>query len=131
MLTVRIYYEESQHFAQTFTGIGPIYMGVHYQLGVVIMRSIYIEARQWHDRYAGNSYYSAQVWVDGKWLYTTGMNYGYEYQYEHDASRELARRGLLPGDTENVRRYCRENGIDFYSVRYDAKKRELWKQEEA
>jgi hypothetical protein len=90
------------------------------------MRSIFIEARQWHDRTYGNSYYSAQVFIDGEHVYSTGMRYGYEYQYEHDISRDLANMGLLPGDTDNVRRYCRDNGIDFYSVRYDTPKRELF-----
>lgn len=90
------------------------------------MRSIFIEARQWHDRTYGNSYYSAQVFVDGEHLYSTGMRYGYEYQYEHDISHDLANLGVIPADVENVRRYCRDTGVDFYSVRYDTKKRDLF-----
>lgn len=90
------------------------------------MRSIFIEARQWFDKSGGNSYYSAQVSIDGQWVFTTGLSYGYEYQYEDDVTKELIKRGALPESATSVRRYCRDNGIDFYSVRYDAKKRELW-----
>jgi hypothetical protein len=93
------------------------------------MRSVFIEARQWHDRTYGNTYYSARVFIDGQELYTTGMRYGYEYQYEHDVTHDLITRELLPGESsrEGIRRWCRDNGVDFYSVRYDAKKSELWK----
>ena len=93
------------------------------------MRSIFIEARQWHDRTYGNSYYSAQVFIDGEHVLSTGMNYGYEYQYEHDVARELIKLELLPDTCDSgysMRAYCRDNGIDFYSVRYDTKKRELF-----
>jgi hypothetical protein len=94
------------------------------------MRSIFIEARQWWDKSGGNTYYSARVSIDGVWLYTTGLRYGYEYQYEDDVAHDLANAGVIPVEArDNLRRYCRDNGIDFYSVRYEAPRRKLWKSE--
>lgn len=95
-------------------------------------RSIYVEAREWFDKVNGNSYYSARVFVDGKHVHTTGLSYGYDYQFEYDTARVLAERGYIP-EAYGGRsiRWARELGLDVYTVKYDSKKRELWDREEA
>lgn len=91
-------------------------------------RSIFIECREWFDKTYGNSYYSARVFVDGQHVHTTGMSYGYEFAYEDEVTRALVRQCVVPADAlgYGVRRWARENGIDFYSVKYSSFKRELW-----
>jgi len=95
-------------------------------------RSIYVEAREWFDKSGGNSYYSARIYVDGQRVYTTGMSYGYDYQFEYDTARFLAERGYIPeGYGSRSIRWARELGLDVYTVKYDSKKRELWEREVA
>jgi hypothetical protein len=90
-------------------------------------RSIYVEAREWFDRANGNSYYSARVWVDGKHAFTTGMTYGYEFAFESEVTSDLIRLGYLPEmlDRRSVR-WAKDLGLDVYTVRYNARKRDLW-----
>jgi len=91
-------------------------------------RSIYVEAREWFDKVNGNSYYSARIYVDSRLVHITGMTYGYEYQFEHDAARVLASRGYIPEEYgERSVRWARDLGLDVYTVKYDSKKRDLWK----
>jgi hypothetical protein len=91
-------------------------------------RSIYVEAREWFDSTGGNSYYSARVWVDGKHAFTTGMNYGYDNQNEYDVTEILVRLGHLPKSLAGRSvRWAKDLGLDVYTVKYDARKRDLWK----
>jgi hypothetical protein len=125
----RNYSEETQGYHQNMGRFIDTFGSNTHQRKGIHMRSIFIEARQWHDRTYGNSYYSAQVFIDGEHIMSTGISYGYEYQYEHDVARELIKLELLPDTCDSgysMRRYCRDNGIDFYSVKYDTPKRELF-----
>jgi len=90
-------------------------------------RSIYVEAREWFDRVNGNSYYSARVWVDGKHAFTTGRSYGYDYQNEYDVANLLVELGYLPEEFgfRSVR-WAKDLGLDVYTVKYNARKRDLW-----
>jgi hypothetical protein len=90
-------------------------------------RSIYVEAREWFDKSAANSYYSARVWVDGQHAFTTGRTYGYGFQYEYDVVQEMIELGYLPESLQDRSiRWAKDLGLDIYSVKYDARKRELW-----
>jgi hypothetical protein len=95
------------------------------------VRSIFVETREWYDKTGGQCYYSSRIWVDGQLIYTTGMTYGYGSQCEYDATKILAYRGILP-DTVGGRsiRWVRDLGIDVYTVKYESKKRDLWKEED-
>jgi hypothetical protein len=91
-------------------------------------RSIFIEAREWFDKANGNSYYSAVVWVDNRHVFTTGMVYGYEFAYEYDATEKLIELGYLPESLAGKSiRWAKDLGLDVYTVKYDARKRDLWK----
>lgn len=94
-------------------------------------RSLYVEARHYYDKARGNSYYSAQVFVDGWHLFTTGPTYGPGEQYDPDVCTELVARGYLPAGMAGRRLWrARECGLDVYTVKYDAKHRDLWPSED-
>ncbi len=90
-------------------------------------RSIFIDVCEWRDKVNGNTYYSANVSVDGLWQFSTGMKYGYGDQARHDVGEELIRRGVLTeGESHLALRYVAEyQGIDLYVSYRDVLKREL------
>jgi hypothetical protein len=88
---------------------------------------IYIEARDWFDKANGNSYYSARCYVDGKHAFTTGLCYGYEFTYEYHVMDELVYYGYLPESMSGRGvRWAKDLGLIVHSVKYSARKRELW-----
>lgn len=89
-------------------------------------RSIFIDIREWRDKTYGNTYYSAIVSVDGDWVFTTGMSYGYGDQAIHDAAKELQALGIIPELGRSAATYeLRNLGLDFYYARRDVPKRAL------
>jgi hypothetical protein len=96
------------------------------------VRSIFVETREWYDKTGGQVYFSSRIYVNGKHVYTTGMTYGYGSHDEYVAAKVLAYRGIIP-DTLDGRsiRWARDLGIDVYTVKYESKKRDLWKEEDS
>ena len=92
-----------------------------------VQRSIFIDVREWRDRTYGNTYYSAIVYVDGKWLFTTGMNYGYGDQSVYEVAETLRGLGYIDRTDPDggFTREMREAGIDLYVAKRDVLKREL------
>jgi hypothetical protein len=91
--------------------------------------SIFIESREWFDRSAGNSYFSNRVKVDGKFVYSSGIELGYETQYIHEALTELYKRGIISADLSTPYK-LREAGVALYFVKYDSPKRDMFTDEE-
>ncbi len=91
--------------------------------------SIFIETREWFDRSGGNSYFSSRVSVDGLFIYSSGMTYGYDTQHIHTALEELVKRGFLSDDL-NTPYKVRGAGIALYFVKYDSLKRDMFTNEE-
>lgn len=83
--------------------------------------------RLWKDHY-GNSYHTARIKVNGEFVYTTPVTYGYGGQYEQTAKKWLSDNEHIK-ETEyptTLRRFCDDNGIRFDSVSVDVKfKKEL------
>jgi hypothetical protein len=93
-----------------------------------IEKSLFIEGRLWFDKVNGNTYFSNRVWVDGKIAFTTGLSYGYEAAYLHDAIRELHSRGYFATDkAPSVWEIRDEMKIDLYKSATYGKKSELFK----
>jgi hypothetical protein len=94
-------------------------------------RSLFVECRHYFDKSGANSYYSAQVFVDGRHLYTTGPTYGYSDQYDNDVCTELVARGYLPAGMAGRRLWrAVDAGLDVYTVKYDVSRRDLWPSED-
>lgn len=92
-------------------------------------QSIFIESREWFDKSGGNSYFSSRVQVNGKFVFSTSWQYGYDTQHVHVALENLYKRGYLPIDLATPY-LVREAGIDLYIVKYDALKRDGFADEE-
>jgi hypothetical protein len=87
------------------------------------MQSIFIEAREWFDKSGGNSYFSARISVDGEIVGYLPFQYGYESQYEYEATKWLLANGYITERIEPLWR-LRESGVSVYKVKYPATKRD-------
>lgn len=59
-------------------------------------RAIHIHGRRWFERVNGNTYFSVDVWVDGKHVHRTDYEYGYGTQFEQRATDALEDLGYMP-----------------------------------
>lgn len=93
-----------------------------------IKRSVFIEGREWFDKTGGNSYFSARIQVDGKWVATLPFQYGYGDSYIYEATTVLKEMGYLPDDTSALWVHAQDMGFDYYAVLIPAKKSEMFKE---
>lgn len=82
------------------------------------MRVIEINAKEWFDKSAGNSYFSAKINIDGKEVGILPFQYGYGDHYVDMASKWLEENNYIKSESENLTghnvvlwRYCEENDI--------------------
>ena len=81
--------------------------------------SITILAREWFDKVNGNSYFSAQVYINGKRVLNLPFQYDYGDQYAQAAKEELMDMGVINikksanGTSQPLWLYCKNNGIDL------------------
>ena len=94
-----------------------------------INRSLFIEAREWFDKANGNSYFSAQIWIDGEVVGVLPFQYGYGNQHEYEAQKWLLSEGYLPQEGKNrgLWSIAEEAGFDYYRVKSFTNKREMFK----
>ena len=91
------------------------------------MKTIEIQAKNWHDKVNGNSYFAAKMYVDfgleTEQTFVIPFQYGYGEQYKHTALELLKKQGKMQDGT---RRECQEKGIQLItSIQYDCKKSEV------
>ncbi len=60
------------------------------------MKTLLIIGRRWFQRSYGNTYHTAEIFIDGKMVYKTPRQYGYGSQYEETAIKYLEDQGLIP-----------------------------------
>ncbi len=97
------------------------------------VRSVTIIGRKWFDRVNGNTYFTAEILVNGIHVHSMPYEYGYGSQYEDASMTWLENSGLIPprkqhanGGHEAVWQWHEREGIDFYSVAaYVPTKKEL------
>lgn len=80
------------------------------------IKTIDINALEWFDKAAGNSYFAANVSInygmENAQSFTLPFQYGYGDHYRDMAGRELVKRGLISMDERTALwRYCDENKI--------------------
>lgn len=61
--------------------------------------TVTVTGRRWFDRRYGNTYFTAQIWVNGDHVATLPFQYGYGDQYLGEAAAELRRLGYIPEET--------------------------------
>ena len=97
---------------------------------VIEIKSMFIECREWFDKVNGNSYFSARVWVNGKWEITLPFQYGYEDHFKSVAVRALVEKGFFPKELETRALWVIANELKFdcYTSKAYTTKKEMFKE---
>jgi len=61
-------------------------------------RAVTIVGRRWFDRANGNTYYSSEIYVNGKFVHKIPFAYGYGSMYEQDAAEWLIDHGYIKAE---------------------------------
>lgn len=92
------------------------------------VKSICVQAKEWFDKVNGNSYFSADIFVNGDIVHRLPFEYGYSEYYLQAANKWLADNDYLPDSTLHISSQCRDLGIDlYYSKSENCRKRDLYK----
>jgi hypothetical protein len=97
------------------------------------VRSVTIIGRKWFEKINGNTYFTAEILVNGIHVHSMPYEYGYGEQYEQASLGWLEKAELIParkqyanGGKEQVCQWKDREGIEFYSIAsYVATEREL------
>ena len=97
------------------------------------VRSVTVIGRKWFDKVNGNTYFTAEILVNGIHVHSMPYEYGYSDQYIESSLAWLENSGLTParkqhanGSHEAYWQWSDREGIDFYSVAsYVPTKKEL------
>lgn len=99
-----------------------------------MLKRIELQARRWTDSY-GNTYFTAEIYVNDKLFHILPLQYGYGYHYEHVAAQYIWENYMddkpqLPTEFKRApSRVARELGIEWMSNVVDvSRKRDLHKQ---
>lgn len=94
------------------------------------IRSMFIECREWFDKTYGNSYFSARIWINGKWKITLPFQYGYGDHFKSVAVRALVAEGFIPEQYENRPLWiiADEMRFDCYTSKANTTKKEMFKE---
>lgn len=95
-----------------------------------VVRSVFIECREWFDKTGGNSYFSARVWVNGKWEITLPFQYGYGDHFKSVAIRALVENDFIPKRYEDRALWviAEEMLFDCYTSKAETKKNQMFKE---
>lgn len=83
------------------------------------VKSIVILGRRWFERVNGNTYFSAEIFVNGNHVHKIDYEYGYGDQYAHEAGAWLDKNGWIAlerysnGSAQPLWYYCRDHGISL------------------
>lgn len=95
------------------------------------IKTIDINALEWFDKAAGNSYFAATAIIDYQLptekRVVLSFQYGYGDHYRHQAAKELEKQGFLPGlNGDPLWKYCERKRIVLrHSKQEGCKKKEL------
>ena len=90
------------------------------------MESVMIHGKQWFDKSAGVTYFSARVMVDGKEVARLPFQQGYGSQYVYEAQKALTSLNLIPDNARPLWTLRDNLGIAIYEVlEADLSKREV------
>lgn len=89
--------------------------------------SVFVVGRRWFDKVNGNTYHSAEIYVNNDFVHKIDYAYGYGDQYMWNGFLWLKENNFLDYDCKTVpTRYCREKGIKFnYTVADVKRKKDL------
>jgi len=84
--------------------------------------SVFIVGRRWFDKVNGNTYHSAEIYVNNDFVHKISCTYGYGDQYMWNGFDWLKNNGYL-NYTGNPSAYCRENKIIYNHTVCDVKRK--------
>jgi len=75
-------------------------------------RIITVVGKRWFQKTYGNTYHSVSVSVDGVSIGNSGIQYGYDDQYQQTALAMLQEAGVYPdnGEPESLRKFAQDAG---------------------
>lgn len=77
------------------------------------IKDIYIDAMTWRDKTYGNTYSSAQVFINYDYAFSIPFQYGGTGILEDTIYNKLTKLGMFNGLDYSLRRACRDNEIRF------------------
>lgn len=97
------------------------------------MTHITIHGRRWFQKSYGNTYHTVSVEIDGKHVFTSPKEYGYDDQYLQTASDWLDKSGLVEprkahanGSHEGLKWWAERLGYTYSAIASDvARERDL------
>jgi|APCry1669188879_1035177.scaffolds.fasta_scaffold151394_2 hypothetical protein len=90
------------------------------------VQTVIVVGRRWFEKTNGNTYHSAEIYVNGKFVHKIDFDYGYGSQYEWNAFNWLKKNGYIKNaDTAQASPgwYCREHGIDWATTVTDVNRK--------
>lgn len=80
------------------------------------VKKVEIWAKEWFDKRFGNSYFSAQCFVNDEFVLAIPFQNGYGFQFEFTALKELSKNNLIPpidGHNEPAHIYKQRTNIEL------------------
>jgi hypothetical protein len=88
------------------------------------VQNVVVVGRRWFEKTNGNTYHSAEIYVNGKFAHKIDFTYGYGYQFEYNAWEWLKKNGYFKNVSDSSPgRWCRENGIEWSATVADVKRK--------
>lgn len=88
------------------------------------MNSLFIEAKEWHDKNSGSTYFSARIEIDGKEIARLPFQYGYESFYTQMALEYLRKNELVDSSVHSLWN-LKEKGVAVYTTKNKAPFRDV------
>jgi len=87
-------------------------------------KNITIFGRRWFDKINGNTYFSAEIYVNGEMVHKIGYEYGYGEQYKYEAFQWLDKENYVQLERnerscESPWRYCERKNIQLIATHAD------------
>jgi hypothetical protein len=86
--------------------------------------SIMVVGRRWFERTNGNTYHTAEIYVNNEFVHKIDFTYGYGDQYYWNSWSWLKANGYVKGSNfESPRIYCEKNKIKWNAAVSDVKRK--------
>lgn len=89
------------------------------------VESIMVVGRRWFEKTNGNTYHTAEIYINNEFIHKIDFTYGYGDQYYWNAWEWLLKNNYVKGGNKfvNPRIYCEENKIKWNNTVADVKRK--------
>jgi hypothetical protein len=84
------------------------------------LKAVHVHGVLWHDKANGNTYHSAQIYINGEYAYAVPFQYGYGESFIESAAEVLEEKGRIVrerygyGGYPSLRKILTDMGVKFY-----------------